>query len=82
MPFWPVRRGIAGHLTLGDHVTVGPQAGVGRSINNGEVVSGSPEMPHRQWLRAQRIISQLPAFSRRIAELERKLERLQNKDLL
>jgi UDP-3-O-[3-hydroxymyristoyl] glucosamine N-acyltransferase len=74
--------GIAGHLTLGDHVTVGPQAGVGRSINNGEVVSGSPEMPHRQWLRAQRIIPQLPALSRRIAELERKLERLQNKDLL
>ena len=72
--------GIAGHLTLGDHITVGPQAGVGRSVKNGEVVSGSPEMPHRRWLRVQRVLPQLPELSRRITDLERKLERLLKED--
>ena len=40
--------GIAGHLVLGDHVTIGPQAGIAQSVADGEVVSGSPGMPHRR----------------------------------
>ena len=65
--------GIAGHLSIGDRATVGPQAGVARSVTAGAVVSGSPEMPHRQWLRVQRITGQLPDLARRIRELEARL---------
>ena len=72
--------GIAGHLTIGDGATVGPQAGVARSVPPGEVVSGAPEMPHRQWLRVQRITSQLPELAQRLRELEKKLATLEERN--
>jgi UDP-3-O-[3-hydroxymyristoyl] glucosamine N-acyltransferase len=70
--------GISGHLTLGDHVVVGPMTGVGRPVANGEVVSsGSPAMPHRTWLRVQRVIPTLPEMKKKIADLEKKLADLE-----
>lgn len=66
--------GISGHLSLGDHVTVGPMTGVGRPVADGETVSsGFPSMPHRTWLRVQRVIPTLPEMKRRIADLEKEL---------
>ncbi len=70
--------GISGHLTIGNHVTVGPMTGVGKPISDGEVVSsGSPSMPHRTWLRVQRIIPALPDMKKKIADLEKKLADLE-----
>jgi len=68
--------GIAGHLTLGERVTVGPQAGVGRSLPDGAVVSGSPEIPHKQWLRVQRIVPMLPELKKKITVLEKQISEL------
>lgn len=65
--------GIAGHITLGDNVTIGPQAGVASSVQNGQVMSGSPEMPHRLWLRVQRIIHRLPELKKNLSEIEKRL---------
>lgn len=71
--------GISGHLTLGNHVTVGPMTGVGKSIGDGEVVSsGSPSMPHRTWLRVQRVIPSLPEMKKQLAELQKKIADLEN----
>ena len=65
--------GISGHLTIDSHVTMGPMTGVGKSIPDGEVVSsGSPSMPHRAWLRVQRVIPALPEMKKKIADLEKK----------
>ncbi len=70
--------GISGHLTIGNHVTVGPMTGVGKSIMDKEVVSsGSPAMPHRTWLRVQRVIPELPDLKKKIAGLEKQLADLQ-----
>ncbi len=71
--------GVAGHLEIGDNVTVGPKTAVLRSVSSGEVVSGIPEMPHRQWLRSQRIIPKLPDMSKKITELEKRLNELEKK---
>ena len=69
--------GISGHLTIGDNSVVGPKTGVAKSVEPGEIVSGSlTSMPHRQWLRMQRIIPELPELNKRIAGLERELKRL------
>ncbi len=65
--------GVSGHITIGDHVTIGPQSGIAGSIPDGSVVSGSPEMPHRQWLRVQRIIPRLPEIKKKLGELEKRL---------
>jgi UDP-3-O-[3-hydroxymyristoyl] glucosamine N-acyltransferase len=72
--------GVAGHLSIGDGATVGPQTGVGKSVPEGQIVSsGIPEMPHRIWLRVQRLIPKLPEFSKRISGLEKKLNRIEEK---
>ena len=72
--------GISGHLTLGDHVTVGPMTGIAKNIDDGQVVSsGSPSMPHRTWLRVQRVIPNLPEMSKKITELQKKIADLETK---
>jgi UDP-3-O-[3-hydroxymyristoyl] glucosamine N-acyltransferase len=72
--------GISGHLSIGNHVTVGPMTGVGKPISDGEVVSsGSPSMPHRTWLRVQRVIPALPEMKKKIADLEKKLADLEKR---
>ena len=72
--------GVAGHLTIGDGATVGPQTGVGKPVPDGQIVSsGIPEMPHRLWLRVQRLIPKLPDFSKRLAGLEKRLKMLEKK---
>lgn len=69
--------GIAGHLTIGDNCIVGPMTGIGKSIEPGQIMSGglSP-LPHRKWLRMQRVIPELPELKKRIAALEKEIKRL------
>ncbi|MFZ3048323.1 MAG: UDP-3-O-(3-hydroxymyristoyl)glucosamine N-acyltransferase, partial [Desulfatirhabdiaceae bacterium] len=69
--------GVSGHLTIGDGATVGPQAGIAQSVPPHTVVSGSPEMPHGQWLRVQRIVTRLPELKKKISELEKRLTALE-----
>ncbi len=71
--------GVTGHLTIGDDVTVGPQAGIAKSVPNGLTVSGSPEMPHRQWLRVQRIIPMLPDMKKEMAAMEKRIRELEER---
>jgi len=72
--------GVAGHLTIGDGATVGPQTGVGKPVPEGQIVSsGIPEMPHRIWLRVQRLIPKLPEFSKRLSGLEKRFKRFEEK---
>ena len=45
--------GIAGHLTIADNTTLAAQTGVISSIKTeGQVLFGSPALPHRQFLKA------------------------------
>jgi len=67
--------GVAGHLYIGDNVIIGPQAGVAKSVPNGEVVSGSVAMPHRIWLKLQRILPTLPELKKRLSEVEKRLRK-------
>ncbi len=69
--------GIGGHLTIGDNAVIGPQAGVVRNVATGQTVSGTPEMPHGQWLRVQRIVSRLPEIKKQVADLQRRLDSLE-----
>lgn len=68
--------GVVGHIRIGDNVMVGAQSGVSKSVPDGAVVSGSPEMPHKQWLKVQSLLPRLPELRRKIAAIERRLEKL------
>ncbi len=69
--------GIAGHVAIGNRVTVGPQSGVAKSIPDGQVISGSPGMPHRLWLKTSHIIPRLPDMKKKLNDLERRIEKLE-----
>ena len=69
--------GVSGHLKIGDRVTIGPQSGIAGSISDGAIVSGSPEMPHQQWLRVQRIIARLPNIKKKLEEMEKRLNEIE-----
>ncbi len=72
--------GVAGHLTIGDDVTVGPQAGVAKSVPSGETVSGTVAMPHRLWLRLQRLLPKLPEQIKKLYELEKRIKKIEEKE--
>jgi len=69
--------GISDHLSIGDKVMIGSQSGVAKSIPSGEIVSGTPTLPHRRWLRCMGLVGKLPEINDRIRELERKVADLE-----
>ncbi len=69
--------GIAGHLVIGDDAIIGPRAGVVRNVDSGRVVSGTPDMDHRLWLRVQRAIPGLPGLAKQVQEMEKRLRSLE-----
>jgi UDP-3-O-[3-hydroxymyristoyl] glucosamine N-acyltransferase len=71
--------GIADHVEVGDRVMIGSQSGVAKSIPAGEVVSGSPTLPHRLWLRTRGLLAKLPELNERIRGLERKIAELEKR---
>lgn len=71
--------GVAGHIEIGDDVIVGARGGLSKSVPAGQIVSGAPEMPHRTWLRVQRIIPRLPELKKKIEDLEKRLNAVSQK---
>jgi UDP-3-O-[3-hydroxymyristoyl] glucosamine N-acyltransferase len=71
--------GVAGHLRIGKGVVATAQTGVPNSIEAGELVSGYPAIPNRDWLKSSAIFRQLPSLKKRVAELEQRLKELEEK---
>ena len=71
--------GISDHVDIGDRAMIGSQSGIAKSVLSGEVVSGTPGMPHRLWLKTSGLIKKLPRFSERLTHLEKKLEELEKR---
>jgi UDP-3-O-[3-hydroxymyristoyl] glucosamine N-acyltransferase len=77
------RATLAGQVGVNDHVTVGKgaiatgQAGVTGSIASGEVVSGMPAAPHRDFLRRAALVARLPELARRLEALEKRLTEIE-----
>ena len=65
--------GLAGHLKIGNRVTIAAQAGVLTNIDDGEKVLGSPAQPDRQTKRQLIAIQHLPDLLKRVAELEKRM---------
>jgi UDP-3-O-[3-hydroxymyristoyl] glucosamine N-acyltransferase len=60
--------GAAGHCTIGDHAIVTAQSGV-RDVPPNAIVSGSPAIDNRQWLRAIAAFSKLPELAKAVRKL-------------
>ncbi len=69
--------GVAGHLQIGDNAIIGPRAGVMKPVPAGSVVSGTPAMPHRQWLKRLHLKPKLPEMDKRLSALEQRLKKIE-----
>ena len=58
--------GVVGHCKVGDNAIVTPQSGVANDIEAGALVSGSPAVDHRAWLKYSAILPRLPEMARAV----------------
>jgi UDP-3-O-[3-hydroxymyristoyl] glucosamine N-acyltransferase len=69
--------GVINHLRIGDGARIAAAAKVLRDVEAGEVASGHPARPNREYLRKQAHLSRLPRLVARLEELEERLARLE-----
>jgi UDP-3-O-[3-hydroxymyristoyl] glucosamine N-acyltransferase len=68
--------GVVGHLEIGDGAIVTAQTGIPGDVAPGAVISGSPGIENRAWLKSTALFAKLPELQKRIRELERRVEEL------
>jgi UDP-3-O-[3-hydroxymyristoyl] glucosamine N-acyltransferase len=71
---------ISDHVSIGDGAIIGPRAGIAKAVPDGHVMSGAPEMPHRQWLKMSKILPQLPDLKKKVLAIEKQLKQLKAAD--
>ncbi|XXF80549.1 UDP-3-O-(3-hydroxymyristoyl)glucosamine N-acyltransferase [Myxococcaceae bacterium GXIMD 01537] len=69
--------GVVGHIRVGDMARVGSQSGVAHDVEDGQTVSGSPAVPHREWLRTSAALGQLGDLLKEVRALRRRVEMLE-----
>ena len=69
--------GVAGHLTIGDRTIVTPQTGIPNSIEPDKIVSGSPAIDHKKWLKTSAVIGKLPEIQKSVRDLEKRIVKLE-----
>jgi len=69
--------GVAGHLTIGDNVIVGAQSGVPSSLPANAGYSGTPVLPHKDWLKSMAVVANLPDLRKTVATLEKRIASLE-----
>ena len=72
--------GMVGHLSIGDGARFAAKAGVHNDVPAGEIYSGFPAGPHRDWLRESAAVRVLPALVKRVRDLEKALKKLQEEE--
>ncbi len=69
--------GVIGHLRIGEGARVGAQAGVAHDLGDGETVSGTPAIDHRDWLRLSAALPRVPELLREVRRLQQRVEKLE-----
>jgi UDP-3-O-[3-hydroxymyristoyl] glucosamine N-acyltransferase len=71
--------GIVGHIRIGDGVMAAARSGVHKDIPPGQIVAGSPHMPHREWLKMEACLPKLPEMRETLAALQQRVAALEEK---
>jgi len=67
--------GLVGHIHVGDHSKVDSGSGVSKDVRNGTTIMGSPAMEEKQYSFYQSFILKLPELAKKIADLEKLLNK-------
>jgi UDP-3-O-[3-hydroxymyristoyl] glucosamine N-acyltransferase len=69
--------GVVGHIEIGDGARIGAQSGVGGSVKAGADMSGSPVMPHKEWLKMITVLRRLPELRQELRALKAKVQAIE-----
>ncbi len=69
--------GLADHLEIGERAMIAGKSGVGKNVAPGQVVSGTPALPHETTLRVWQVTAHLPELRKQVRDLERRLQALE-----
>jgi UDP-3-O-[3-hydroxymyristoyl] glucosamine N-acyltransferase len=66
--------GVRDHVVIGNNVRAAGGTGITKSVPENSLISGNPHMPHKEWLRFQGHLKNLPKLNNRIKKIEKKLQ--------
>jgi UDP-3-O-[3-hydroxymyristoyl] glucosamine N-acyltransferase len=69
--------GVADHIEIGDNVMIGAQSGVAQNLPGDQAYTGSPTLPHREFLRVANIFPKLPEMRKTLIEIEKRLKKIE-----
>jgi UDP-3-O-[3-hydroxymyristoyl] glucosamine N-acyltransferase len=69
--------GVADHIEIGDNVMIGAQSGVPSDLAANQAYSGSPVLPHREFLRVVNVFTKLPEMRKTLIEIEKRLKTIE-----
>jgi UDP-3-O-[3-hydroxymyristoyl] glucosamine N-acyltransferase len=69
--------GMVDHIEIGDNVTVVAQSGVMNDLPANQAYTGTPSMPHRDFLRMAAVLPKLPEMRKTLLQIEKRLKRLE-----
>jgi UDP-3-O-[3-hydroxymyristoyl] glucosamine N-acyltransferase len=70
---------MTGHIKIGDNVMIAARSGIHKDIESGQIIAGSPQLPHMQWLKYVACKTKLPEMKKTLEKLVKKVENLQAK---
>jgi UDP-3-O-[3-hydroxymyristoyl] glucosamine N-acyltransferase len=70
---------VADHVNVGDGAMIAAKSGVRGRVKAGDVVSGTPAIAHKTWLRASSAFPKLPQLVKEIRRLEKVVAALEEK---
>jgi UDP-3-O-[3-hydroxymyristoyl] glucosamine N-acyltransferase len=69
--------GVVDHIEIGDNVTVVAQSGVMNDLPANQAYTGTPSMPHRDFLRMAAVLPKLPEMRKTLLQIETRLKGLE-----
>jgi UDP-3-O-[3-hydroxymyristoyl] glucosamine N-acyltransferase len=69
--------GLAGHIGIGDNVMIGAQSGVHQDLPPNVAYTGSPAIPHRDYLRMAMTLPKVPEMRRTLTQMEKRLAKIE-----
>ena len=67
--------GIADHVTISNYVKIGSQSGIDKNVPDGEIRFGSPALAGINYHRSFAVFKELPELRRRVAALEKEINK-------
>ena len=72
--------GFVGHISIGDNVMIGAQSGVMNDLASNQAYTGSPAVPHREFLRITSSYLKLPDMKKTLIDIEKRLKKIEQPD--